>query len=162
MYTTLVFIQYCTAILQACLNSADRALGFWLISSELGFTTRLSHFHGNNWLCTISGVTRDSCVRARLVLNTWYTMLCSKLWKEMTAQIPLGFNNTCATFSPLYSWFNSSLTNIRRAWNVNVAGCCFAPSEFVRSGTSSSLHRTKCAEHSLVSYMHEKTTPNIA
>ena len=87
-------------------------------------------------ICRYSGATAKSVSPSsstKALLNPaalkkkCFTMRSSKLWKEMTARRPLGDNRAYASARANSRVRSSSLTAIRRAWNVLVAGCTTFP-----------------------------------
>ena len=58
----------------------------------------------------------------------FFTILSSREWKVITASRPPGFSLGMAASITFATEFSSSLTAMRMAWKLRLAGCCFSRS----------------------------------
>src|SRR5450631_2097349 len=110
------------SVRSAARSFAERARGLAEISSSSGVTGRLVKMTKLGAACAISGRCRDPPPALARSTRKFLTMRSSSEWNDTTTSRPPGFNTRSAAESARCSSSSSSLTKIRKAWNVLVAG----------------------------------------
>src|SRR5665213_2814205 len=110
------------SVRSAARSFADRARGLAEISASSGVMGRLVKMAKLGAACATSGRCRDPPPALARSTRKFLTMRTPSEWNDTTASRPPGLSTRSAADSARYSWSSSSLTKIRNAWNVRVAG----------------------------------------
>src|SRR6516165_813589 len=110
------------AVRSAARSFADRARGLSAISCSLGASGRLVRMRKLGATCLTSGKCRDPPLALPRSARKFLTIRSSSEWNETTASRPPGLSTRSAASSARCSSSSSSLTRIRSAWKVRVAG----------------------------------------